>query len=77
MQTENAADADLLYGVAAFASFLGVTRRQAQYLVESDRVPHFNIEGSKTICGRRSTLKAWLAEQEAKAHRGEPTGAAA
>lgn len=58
MQTVDTADANLLYGVSAFAQFLGVTRRQAQYLVESGRVPHFNIGDSRTICGRRSTLLA-------------------
>lgn len=52
---------DLLYGVAAIADFLGIRKRQAQYLVETGKLPTFRPQGSKIICATRSSLTAWLA----------------
>lgn len=56
---------DLLYGAAPIADFLGMTEKQARHRIERGQVPTFRIGG--TVCARRSTLNAWLAEQEAKA----------
>ena len=53
---------DLLYGVSAIAKFLGVEVRQARHQCESGRLPTFKL--GQIICGRRSTLWRWLAEQE-------------
>jgi excisionase family DNA binding protein len=59
--TDNAAD--LLYGVGAIATFLGVKKRAAYHLVETNRIPHFKV--GKTVCARRSKLMAALEELEA------------
>lgn len=56
---------DLAYGVRAIADALGVKPRQALRLVAQNRVPHWR-EG-RTICARRSSLTAWVAEREAAA----------
>ena len=60
-------DSDLLYKVSAIARFLGMTEKQARHRVERGEIPSFKLFGSR--CARRSTLTAWLAEQEAKAQR--------
>jgi hypothetical protein len=46
--------ADLLYGVPAIASFLGLPVKNTYYLIEKRRLPHFRI--GKTVCARRSTI---------------------
>ena len=56
--------ADLLYGCEAIAEFLGIKERAAQHLVETNRIPFFKI--GKTLCARRSTLAARIAELEAE-----------
>ena len=35
--------ADLLYGCEAIAEFLGIKKRAAQHLVETNRIPFFKI----------------------------------
>lgn len=60
--------ADLLYGVKAIAAFLSVPSRAAQHRIDQGVIPTFRIGAS--ICARRSTLNAWLAECEAKARGG-------
>ncbi|EYR81851.1 hypothetical protein [Shinella sp. DD12] len=60
--------ADLLYGVASIAKHLGITERRALYLKEKGSIPTFQID--RTVCARKTSLNAWLAEQEAKG-RGE------
>lgn len=67
------ADPDLIYGMPAIAKALDLTVRQARHLEERGALPTFRI--LSTVCARRSSLNAWLAEQEAKARRTE--GAAA
>ena len=54
--------ADLLYGVPAIAGFLGLKVRQARHLCEVGRLPTFKV--GNYVCSRRSTISAWLAEQE-------------
>ncbi len=56
---------DLLYGLEAIASHLGMSARQARHRALTGLIPTFKME--RTVCARRSTLTAWLAEQEAKA----------
>jgi hypothetical protein len=55
---------DLLHGAAEIAQFLfgdPKQRRRVYYLIESCRLPVFRLGG---ICARKSTLVAWIAEQE-------------
>lgn len=61
------ADQDLLYGVPAIAAYLGIRPRQAKHRVATGHIPTFRI--GESICARRSTLTAWLAECEAKARK--------
>ena len=61
---------DILRGAAELAEFLygHQRRRRAIYhLVEKGNLPVFWL--GSTICGRRSTLLAWIEEQEARASR--------
>ena len=60
--TENTGP-DLLYGVQAIADHLGVKRRVAYHLIETDRLPHFGM--GKTVCSKRSTISAALEQLEA------------
>ena len=55
---------DLLYGAHRIAEFLGITQRAAYHLIETKRIPFFKI--GKTVCARRSTLAARIAELEAE-----------
>ena len=56
---------DLLYGLHAIAGHLGMTPRQAKHRALTKLIPTFKIE--RTVCARRSSLDAWIAEQEVKA----------
>lgn len=53
---------DIAYGAEAIAVMLGLTGRQVYRLSERARLPIFKIGG--TICARRSTVMAWIEEQE-------------
>lgn len=59
--------ADLLYGVPAIAEYMRLTARQVYHLKDSGAIPTFTLDGISTVCARRSTINAWLADQEAKA----------
>ena len=61
--TENQ-KADLLYGAPAIASYLGLTQDAVYHLARLKRLPTFRM--GRTICARRSTLAAKIAELEAK-----------
>ena len=69
--TEDVSQADLLYGVAAIATFLGLTRHQAQHRIDAGDLPTFRL-GAKggTICARRTTLRSHLAKLEREAQQG-------
>ncbi len=56
---------DLLMGGDAIAAFLGITRRQTYRLIYDDLLPSFKLGG--TVAARRSSLRNWMAEQEARA----------
>ncbi|GAB4069563.1 helix-turn-helix domain-containing protein [Ancylobacter sonchi] len=60
-----APDGDVLYGASAIADFLGVSPNTIYYRVQSGSLPTFRLGSS--ICARRSTLRAWMEEQEAVA----------
>lgn len=56
--------ADLLYGVPAIAAFLQMREKQVRHRVDAGLIPSFRIGG--TVCARRSAIKAWLDNCEAK-----------
>ncbi len=56
---------DLLRGADAIAAFLGFPRRAIYHAVSKGHLPSFRI--GETVCARKSTLTAWIAEQERKA----------
>lgn len=62
---DNSPSGDLLLGAPKIAEFLGIGQRQVYRLAEERVLPVFKIAG--TVSARRSTLTAWLVEQEAAA----------
>lgn len=58
---------DLLDGAEEIASFLGWKRRRVYHLADSNRIPVFKVGNS--LCARRSSLLAWVAEREAQCTR--------
>jgi len=65
MTINNAGVGDLLYGARPIAEHLGITERQARYLIDQGTLPAWK-EG-KMICARRSSLNAWMDQREAAA----------
>lgn len=59
---ETAEKGDLLSGLKAIAIYLGITPRQAKYLIERGRLPFWR-EGN-IIFARRSSLIRWMTERE-------------
>ncbi len=66
--TAQEATADLLYGVPAIAAHMGIRPMQAHHQIRKGSLPVFRMAG--VICARKSTIAAWLAEQEAAARNG-------
>lgn len=62
---DNSPAGDLLLGAKAIATFLGIGQRQIYRLIGEGVLPSFKIAG--TVSARRSTLTAWMADQEAAA----------
>lgn len=62
---DNSLAADLLRSAEAIADYLGFPRRAVYHAVAKGHLPYFKI--GETICARRSTLTAWIAQQEKKA----------
>jgi hypothetical protein len=58
-------DNDLLHGVPAIAEYLELSYGKAYGIITKSDAPIFRIAGK--ICARKSGLKVWLAECEAKA----------
>lgn len=54
---------DLLQGAVAIGTFMGLRPRQVYH--QRKRLPVFQI--GAVICARKSTLLAWIEEQERKA----------
>lgn len=61
---DNLAD-DILKGADEIAAFLGEDKRAVFYQIAKGKLPHYRI--GQNIRGRKSTLRAWMAEQEAAA----------
>lgn len=49
--------ADLLWGAAAIATYLGLPRRAVYHLAAQNKLPHFRA--GETIAARKSELAAW------------------
>ncbi len=62
--TSQADDGDLLYGVPAIASHLGIGVKQCRHRIDAKAIPAFKIGG--TICARKSSLKEWLDKLEGR-----------
>lgn len=62
MIVAGAVSSDLLYGAPAIAAFLNVRQRQAYHLIDAAGLPTFKLAGK--VCGRRSSILAWLGERE-------------
>lgn len=60
---DNLAD-DVLKGAAEIATFLGEDRRAIFYAISKGRLPVYRI--GESIRARKSALRAWVAEQEAR-----------
>ncbi len=60
-------ETDILHQYGEIGAFLRMTARQAQHRVLSGEIPHFKL--GRIVCARKSTLLAWMAEQEAKSIR--------
>jgi excisionase family DNA binding protein len=56
---------DLLRGADAIANYLGFPRRAVYHAVSKGHLPSFRV--GDTVCARKSTLTAWIAEQESAA----------
>ena len=48
--------------IAAFLYGSGHERRKVYHLVETARLPHFRL--GNLVCARRTTLMAWIEDQE-------------
>lgn len=60
--------ADLLYGMATIAAHLGMSKRSALHQQEKGLLPTFKM--GRTVCARRSTLSAHMADRESGASKG-------
>lgn len=57
----------ILIGYKAIGNFLGLSERQASWMIEQERLPIFRI--GRRPCARPETLRAWVIEQEEKARK--------
>jgi hypothetical protein len=57
--------ADILRGADAIATYLGFPRRSIYHAASRGNIPTFRI--GDILCARKSTLAAWIAEQEGAA----------
>jgi len=74
LPSDNLAD-DLLRGADRIAEFLfgdPTERRTVYHLCEKSRLPVFRL--GSVLCARKSTLKAWIEEQERRAVAGQGHG---
>lgn len=58
-------DSDLLYGVPAIASFLGIGQQAARHLARLRRITTFRM--GRRLCARKSTLRSDFAALEEQA----------
>jgi len=59
--------ADILRGAGDIATWLGVKPRAVYHLAATGQVPTFRL--GDVVCARKSTLAAWISEQEQKSAR--------
>ncbi len=57
-------EADLIHGVRAIGVFLGLTKRKAQHWLDTTDMPV--IRTGRSVSARRSALRDWLAQREAR-----------
>lgn len=57
--------ADILKGADEIADYLGEDVRAIFYAIKKGRIPHFRV--GQNIRARKSTLTAWIAQQESAA----------
>ena len=55
---------DLLRGADDIAAFLGLAPRAVYHAASRNQIPHYRV--GAIIFARRSTLLAWISEQEKK-----------
>lgn len=60
----------ILYGIGRIADWLGLTRRQAAYMIEQGRIPTFKM--GAIVCATPTAIEARFAELHAEA--GKPEG---
>ncbi len=56
---------DILRGASAIAAFMGFERRVIYHLASKGTLPVFRM--GDIVCARKSTLVAWVIQQEAAA----------
>ena len=62
LQIDQSENADIIWRVKAIAAFLGLSEKSAQHHIDRGEIPSFRMGG--TIGSRKSTLTAWIAQQE-------------
>jgi excisionase family DNA binding protein len=62
---EQELSADLLWGAAAIAKYLGLPRRAVYHLAANQNIPHFRA--GDAIAARKSELAAWASSARAAA----------
>lgn len=73
MESSSTLADDVLRGAEAIATELfgdAKERRRVYYLVEKHQLPVFRLGG--LLCARKTTLRRWIEEQEAKSVAGNP-----
>lgn len=66
-QSQTEIKAGLLYGAPSIAAYLGISHRQARYLIEKNSIPTFKLPSHSTICARKTSIDKWLVDQDKKA----------
>lgn len=61
-------ESDLLYGVPAIATHLGLTDKQVYHLHDQVKLPTFKV--GRKVCARKSALARHFADQERSARNG-------
>jgi excisionase family DNA binding protein len=59
---DNHLAADILRGAEEIANYLGFPRRSIYHAASRGNIPTFRI--GDLVCARKSTLAAWISEQE-------------
>lgn len=66
-----AVDCDLLYGIAAIARWMGMTRSKVKPLIEGELIPTFRPPGRSVRCALKTRLNAAFNEWANRRPRGE------